>query len=100
MLTFNIVNDEYVFLHNDNAVAYGMYNNQRFELFFNDEILTFANAMQAFCHVKTILLPKQIAKPETIELFTTPSRPIDNMSKFTRHQVLVGMSKEVFHALE
>lgn len=89
--------DGYVFANNDQTVAIGAYENGEFCLFYKDEFLPFNNAMQAFVHLRSIYEPGE-ASPQTMKLFTTPSRPIDNMSKWLNHSSLVDMPKEVFHA--
>ena len=97
MIKFTETNDGYIFNHNNDILAIGMYENGSFHLFHQEKVLSFDNAIQAFSHLGSIYEPK-VASPKTMELFTKPSRPIDNMSKWMNNPVLDNMPKEVFHA--
>ena len=97
MITFTPTNDGYIFSHKNDTLAIGMYENGSFHLFHQDEVLSFGNAIQAFSHLGSIYEPS-VASPQTMELFTKPARPIDNMSKWNNNSVLKDMPKEVFHA--
>lgn len=100
MLTFTTNNDEFVFLNNGEAIAFGAYDNGEFQLYYNDNVSTFANAIQSFIHLKKIYEPNRIVSRETLDLINKPMRPIDKLTQYMAHKNLVGMSKEVFHALE
>lgn len=89
--------DGYVFTLNEQALAIGVRENGMFHLLHKDNVNMFGNAMQAFTHLRSIYEPSE-PSPRTVELFTLPSRPIDNMSKWNSHSVLHDMPKEVFHA--
>jgi hypothetical protein len=97
MITFNETKDGYIFSHNNDVLALGMYENNAFHLFHQEKVIAFSNAMQAYCHLNSIYKPG-VPSPQTMELFTKPSRPIDNMSKWMNNPVLDNMPKEVFHA--
>ena len=97
MIKFTETNDGYIFNHNNEVLAIGMYENNAFHLFHEEIVTSFSNAMQAYCHLNSIYAPG-IASQETMELFTKPSRPIDNMSKWINNPVLDNIPKEVFHA--
>lgn len=97
MITFTETKDGYVFSMNSEALAVGVYEDSEFHLLHRDNVVTFGNAMQAFVHLRSVY-EKRDVKQSTMELFTTPSRPIDNMSKYRDNSLLANMPKEVFHA--
>lgn len=81
MIKFIETKDGYEFTENNGSVAVGAYDQDGFHLIHKNDILSFNNAMQAFSHLRTIYEPS-VPSPKTMEMFLTPSRPIDNMSKF------------------
>ena len=97
MIQFNETKDGYVFFDSDQTLAIGVYECAQFLLLHKEEVLPFGNAMQAFAHLRSIYEPFE-PSPRTVELFTTPSRPIDNMSRWKNNPALIDMPKEVFHA--
>lgn len=97
MITFTETPDGYVFTMNNEALAVGVRENGTFHLLHADKLIDFSNAMQAFVHLRSIYEPMDV-KESTMELFTKPSRPIDNMSKYMDNAVLSNIPKEVFHA--
>ncbi len=97
MITFDQTEDGYVFIKNSEAIAVGVYENSNFCLFHKDDLSIFDNSMQAYVHLRSIYEPK-VARPDVLALFTTPSRAIDNMSKFKDNEYLKDIPKEVFHA--
>ena len=97
MITFIETKDGYIFSYKNDTLAIGMYENGSFHLFHQEQVTSFGNAVQAFSHLNSIYKPS-VASPATMELFTKPSRPIDNMSKWMNNPVLDNMPKEVFHA--
>lgn len=97
MMKFSLIDDGYLFLNGDDAVALGVYEQGVFCLAHGDKTSTFSNAMEAFSHLRSIYEPS-VASPKTMELFLTPSRPIDNMSKYRDNVILKDMPSEVFHA--
>lgn len=97
MINFVKTEDGYVFSQDTNEIAIGSYDNGNFCLIFNDDIVTFSNAMQAYCHLRSTLEPG-VAKPETLELINTPARAIDNLSKYRYNEILKDVTCEVFHA--
>lgn len=97
MLKFNETKDGYVFALNDKPIAVGAYEPDGFTLLHNDDVMQFSNAMQAFTHLRSIHDRVHVSQ-KTIDLFTTPSRAIDNMSKWYNSPALENMPKEVFHA--
>ena len=97
MITCTETQNGYVFAAGEDTLAVGVYENQQFCLLHNDEITAFSNAMQAFVHLRSIHNPF-VPTPKTMELFTTPARAMDNMSKWFNHSSLDNMPKEVFHA--
>lgn len=100
MLTFTVNNDDYVFLNDGEAVAFGAYDNGEFHLYHNDRVSTFANAIQSFIELKKTYEPNRIVSRETLNLINTPMRPVDKLSQYMAHKRLIGMSEDVFHALE
>ena len=97
MITFNDTPDGFVFNLHDKPLAIGIHENGTFNLLHQDTVNTFENAMQAFSHLRSIYNPREV-KQSTIDLFTKPSRAIDNMSKYRDNPNLINMPKEVFHA--
>ncbi len=97
MLKFNETPDGYIFSLDNKHLAVGVYEQGAFHLLHNDQLVAYSNAMQAFSHLRSIYEPS-VASPKTMEMFLTPSRPIDNMSKFKYNEVLKDIPKEVFHA--
>jgi hypothetical protein len=63
----------------------------------NGELKSFANAMQAFSYLRSIHEPTK-ASPETVAVFETPSRAIDNLSKYKGSPALKEVTKDVFFA--
>lgn len=70
----------YDFLCNNACIAVGEYTQKGFHLLQNDNIHVFDNAQHAFTHLRSIYDPST-PSAKTMEMFLTPSRPIDNMSK-------------------
>ncbi len=97
MLKFIETKDGYVFEMNNKPIAVGAYEPAGFTLLHDDDVMQFSNAMQAFTHLRSIH-DRKLASQKTIDLFTTPSRAIDNMSKWYNSPALENMPKEVFHA--
>ena len=97
MLKFNETPDGYIFSLDNKHLAVGVYEQGVFHLLHDDKLLTYSNAMQAFSHLRSIYEPS-VPSPKTMELFLTPSRPIDNMSKYRDNVILKDMPSEVFHA--
>lgn len=97
MLKFNETPDGYIFSLDNKHLAVGVYEQGGFHLLHEDQLTTYSNAQQAFSHLRTIYEPS-VPSPKTMELFLTPSRPIDNMSKYRDNVILKDMPKEVFHA--
>jgi hypothetical protein len=97
MLKFNETPDGYIFSLDNKHLAVGVYEQGVFHLLHDDQLVTYSNAMQAFSHLRSIYEPS-VASPKTMELFLTPSRPIDNMSKYRDNVILKDMPSEVFHA--
>ena len=97
MLKFNETPGGYIFSFKEDSLAMGIYDDNGFQLLHKDEVVTFNNAQQAFSHLRSIYEPS-VPSPKTMELFLTPSRPIDNMSKYRDNVILKDMPKEVFHA--
>lgn len=97
MIQFNETKDGYVFFNGEQTLAIGVYEQAQFYLLHKEDMLPFGNAMQAFVHLRSIYEPSE-PSPKTVELFTKPSRPIDNMSKWKSNPVLNDMPKEVFYA--
>jgi hypothetical protein len=97
MLTFTETPDGYIFTNSEQALALGIYENGKFMLLHNDKMLAFSNAISAFSHLRSLYEPKEVSS-KTMKMFLTPSRPIDNMSKYRDNINLANMPKEVFHA--
>lgn len=97
MLKFNETKDGYIFSQHDKLLAVGVYEQHKFHLLHKDNLVAFANAMQAFTHLRSLYEPKD-ASAKTLEFFTKPARAVDNMSRFKDNQVLKDIPKEVFHA--
>lgn len=97
MITFTETTDGYVFTMNNEALAIGVRESGVFHLLHKDHVVEFGNAMQAIVHLRSIY-ESAMVKESTMLLFTSPSRPIDNMSKFVDNVVLKDMPKEVFYA--
>ena len=97
MIKFTETKDGYIFNQNDKLLAVGVYENDNFHLLYEENVVSFANAMQAFVHLRSVYEPS-VPSAKTMEVFTSPSRPIDNLSRFKDNSVLKGMPKEVFYA--
>jgi hypothetical protein len=97
MLKFNETPDGYIFSLNNKHLAVGVYEQGVFHLLHDDKLVPYGNAMQAFSHLRSIYEPS-VPSPKTMELFLTPSRPVDNMSKYRDNVILKDMPSEVFHA--
>lgn len=97
MIQFNETKDGYVFFNGEQTLAMGVYEQTQFLLLHKEDVLPFSNAMQAFVHLRSVYEPSE-PSPKTVELFTNPSRPIDNMSKWKSNPVLNDIPKEVFYA--
>lgn len=97
MIKFQETKDGYIFSKDDQHLAIGIYESGSFHLLHNDKMLSFSNAMLAFSYLGNIYEPRQ-PKAKTLEMFTTPSRAIDNMSRFKDNPHLKGITKEEFHA--
>lgn len=97
MITFSETPDGYVFSMNNEALAVGVHESGVFHLLHQDKVVDFSNAMQAFVHLRSIYEPKEV-KQSTMDLFTTPARAVDNMSKYKGNAVLADMPKDVFYA--
>ncbi len=80
MIKFIETKDGYDFVQDTINIAVGAYDQGGFQLFHKNDIRSFNNAMEAFSHLRSIYEPAT-ASPKTMEMFLTPSRPIDNMSK-------------------
>jgi len=63
----------------------------------NGELKIFANAMQAFSYLRSIHEPTRVS-PETVAVFETPARAVDNLSKYKGNLVLKEVTKDVFFA--
>lgn len=97
MIKFTETKDGYIFNRNDQLLAVGVYESDNFHLLHEDKVVSFANAMQAFVHLRSVYDPS-VPSIKTMEVFTTPARAIDNLSQFKDNSVLKGMPKEVFYA--
>lgn len=97
MIKFTETNDGYVFTIDNEALAIGIHEQGQFHLLHKDTMVSFGNAMQAFCHLRSIYEPS-VASPKTLEMFNTPARAIDNMSKYSDNAILKDMPIDVFHA--
>lgn len=97
MIKFQETKDGYIFSKDDQHLAIGIYESGSFHLLHDDKMLCFSNAMLAFSYLGNIYEPRQ-PKAKTLEMFTTPSRAIDNMSRFKDNHHLKGITKEEFHA--
>lgn len=97
MITFTPTPDGFVFTDSNGAIALGVQESDGFFLVHKENMTKFGNAMQAFIHLKSIYEPR-VASPEIMEVFTKPSRPVDNMGRFKDNPNLTNISKEVFHA--
>jgi hypothetical protein len=98
MIKFQETKDGYVFSQNDKVLAVGVYEQGEFHLLHDDKLLNFDNAMTAFSYLRRAYEPDIPVSAKTLELFNTPSRAIDNMSKFKYNEILKDIPKEVFHA--
>ena len=97
MIKFNETPGGYIFTRGAESLAMGLYDKDGFQLLHENNILTFSNAMQAFSHLRSIYEPF-VPSPKTMEMFLTPSRAIDNLSKYKYNEILKDIPKEVFHA--
>jgi hypothetical protein len=97
MIKFQETVDGYVFSLNTKVLAVGVYERGEFHLLHDDKLLNFSNAMMAFSYLRNVYEPSD-PKPETLALINTPSRAIDNMSKYKYNEILKDIPKEVFHA--
>ena len=97
MMKFTATSDGYVFFLKEVPLAMGVHEDGHFCLLHENDMLSFDNAMQAFGHLRALYEPS-VPSPKTVELFTTPARAIDNMSKWGLHPAINNMPKEVFHA--
>lgn len=97
MIKFQETVDGYVFSLNTKVLAVGVYERGEFHLLHDDKLLNFSNAMMAFSYLRNVYEPSN-PKPETLALINTPSRAIDNMSKYKYNEILKDIPKEVFHA--
>lgn len=97
MIKFTETKDGYVFSQNNQMLAVGVYEQEKFHLLHKDNVVAFSNAMQAFTHLRSIYEPGEVSA-KTLEVFTKPARSIDNMSRFKDNQVLKDIPKEVFYA--
>jgi len=97
MITFSPTPDGFVFTNSEGAIALGVQESEGFFLVHKENMTKFNNAMQAYVHLRSIYEPK-IASPRIMEVFTKPSRPVDNMGRFKDNPNLINMPKEVFHA--
>ena len=97
MIQFHENDNAFTFIRDEHAIAIGEYSEDGFVLLHNEQLHTFSNAMQAFTHLRSIIEPS-IVSPETMRMFTTPSRAVDNMSKFRDNEILKDIPKEVFYA--
>ena len=91
MVEFDNDDNDYSFSYNQQEVAIGQYTEEGFSLVFNDDVLVFANAMQAFSHLRRELEPKRILSQQTIDLFTKPAIVGDSMRKYSAHMSLKGV---------
>ena len=98
MITFSNTQDGCIFHNNGQTIAFGVYEDSGFHLVHHDNMVTFANAMQAFSHLRSVYDPLPPVSQLTIDLFTKPARAVDNMAKFKYNEILKDMPKEVFHA--
>jgi hypothetical protein len=99
MITFNdLHNGDYIFLNDGEPVAIGTREQDGFHLLHQDQMISFANAMQAYSHVRSIYEPF-VVSPGTMELFNTPAPgQVDKLSKYKDNPSLQHITKEVFHA--
>jgi len=97
MITFSPTPDGFVFTDANGAIALGVQESDGFFLVHKENMTKFGNAMQAYIHLKSIYEPR-IASQQTMDVFTKPSRPVDNMGRFKDNPNLINMPKEVFHA--
>ena len=100
MITFTCTDNDYTFVNNGMVVAYGGYDAEGFLLFHGEDSTICGSAVQAFCQLKAVYEPNRVVSPSTMELFTTPARAIDNMSKYMHNALLQDITEEVFHAKE
>jgi len=99
MITFTRTDDGYIFNNNTDPLAIGVVEDGNFHLLHKDKIIKFGNAMQAFVHLRSVYEPRE-ASAQTLELFTKPSHPLDNMSKWLNNPVLKDIDNQTFHAYE
>lgn len=97
MLQFHENDNAFTFIRNEHAIAIGEYSEEGFVLLYDEQIHTFSNAMQAFTHLRSTIEPFT-PSPNTMRMFTTPSRAVDNMSKYRDNEILKDIPREVFYA--
>lgn len=97
MIKFQETKDGYIFNKDGKILAVGVYEQNAFHLLHEDKLLNFSNAMMAFSYLRNAYEPS-VPSPKTMEIFTTPSRAIDNLSKYKYNEILKDIPKEVFHA--
>lgn len=90
---------EVLFFKRERSIAIGEYTDDTFVLLEdgNGELKSFANAMQAFSYLRSIH-EQTIVSPETLTVFNTPARAIDNLSKYKGNLALAEVTKDVFFA--
>lgn len=91
--------NECLFFFQDRSVAIGEYVDDGFHLLIDqsDDIKQFANAMQAFSHIRSIFEPG-LPSQKTIDLFTKPARAVDNWSKYRDNNILSNVSEDAMFA--
>lgn len=88
MLTFTEKDDTYTFTKQETEIAFGAYGADGFELFVDNDVQTFANAMQAFCYLRSKHEPRFPVSQQTIDLITKPAPLAQSMRRFSQHIAL------------